>query len=95
MSCKNSSLSRLPVLTSLNVTLFWVFSVSLRLGWTKSLRAPLDDAAIFAVALELNPRHAKIRRLGFVGSETDEKDKKVNDIPGTSQLVELNASAFY
>lgn len=61
-----------PVLTSLNVTLFWVLSASFRLGWTKSFSAPpppLDEAAIFLVALGLNPRHAKIRRFGFVGSE--------------------------
>lgn len=58
-----------PVLTNLKVTLFWVFSASFRLGCTKSFSAPpLDEAAILVVALGLNPRHAKIRRLGFVGS---------------------------
>lgn len=58
-----------PVLTSLNVTLFCVLSASFKLGCTKSFSAPpLDEAAILVVALGLNPRHAKIRRFGLVGS---------------------------
>lgn len=42
---------------------------------------PLDEAAILLVAIGLNPRHAKIRRLGFVGSEKQSIEKeKVNNI---------------
>jgi hypothetical protein len=71
---------RSPVLTSLNVTLLWVLSASLRLGWTKSFSAPLDDAAILGTAgLGLNPRHAKIRRFGFVGSGRGERKRRVNN----------------
>lgn len=79
-----------PVLTSLNVTLFCVFSASFRLGCTKSFSAPpLDEAAILLVALELNPRHAKIRRFGLVGSgkrnenflgKRKSRKRKVNNI---------------
>jgi hypothetical protein len=49
---------------------------------------PLDEAAIFLVAGGLNPRHAKIRRLGLVGSgKYQEKNKqKVNDFSEFSFL---------
>lgn len=39
----------LPVLTNLNVTLFWVLSASLRLGCTKSFSTPPLDEAILLI----------------------------------------------
>jgi hypothetical protein len=70
--------SHLPVLTNLNETLLWVLSASLRLGCTKSLRAPppLDDAAIVRAGLGLNPRQKA--RLGLRASvkKRNEKHKK-------------------